>query len=71
MRSKIYLVLIFFSFSFNSCSDDYYPKPKAYVRFDLPEKNYLTFDMNYPFTFNYPVYALVNKASSPNSEPYC
>ncbi|MDR2026070.1 MAG: gliding motility lipoprotein GldD [Prevotellaceae bacterium] len=32
------------------------PKPRGYIRFDLPEKEYRLFDSVCPFRFEYPVY---------------
>ena len=39
-----------------SCESDYYPKPKAFIRIDLPEKSYVNFDTTYPYQFEYPKY---------------
>lgn len=42
-----------------SCGNDYYPKPLGYMRIDLPQKEYKTFDSIYPFVFQYPVYSKI------------
>jgi gliding motility-associated lipoprotein GldD len=45
-----------------SCRDVAVPRPKGYFRIDLPQREYVTFDMNQeirydmPFTFEYPKY---------------
>ena len=46
-----------------SCNSDYSAgKKKGYFHIDFPEKKYQPFDQpGYPYTFEYPVYATVNK----------
>ncbi len=45
------------------------PKPRAYYRLNFPEKKYKTYDSDCPFTFQTPLYSLVenvpNKAAHP------
>jgi len=55
----IFLVtLICLSAFLTSCGNDgFVPKPRGYLRIDLPEKNYRTFDSIFPYRFEYPVYA--------------
>lgn len=53
-----------------SCESNYYPKPKGYIRIDLPEKSYQTFDSDYPYTFAYPVYANVEPNTVQADNPY-
>jgi gliding motility-associated lipoprotein GldD len=48
-------ILLFLSLVMLSCGS-YTPKPKGYIRFDLPEKEYSMFDSVCPFRFEYPVY---------------
>lgn len=49
----------------SSCNSDYTPKPKGYFRIDFPKKEYQLFnEPNYPYSFEYPVYARVIKDSS-------
>lgn len=64
------LLLIMFLFLFHSCRQDYSPKPRGYFRIDLPEREYLIFDTNYPYTFEYPSYARIVPDLRPSSEPY-
>jgi len=49
-----------------SCNSDYSSgKRKGYFHIDFPEKKYQAFDRpGYPYTFEYPVYATVNKDST-------
>jgi gliding motility-associated lipoprotein GldD len=63
-------ILAILLFSLNSCQDDYSPKPRGYFRIDFPEKQYVSFDTTYPYTFEYPAYARVIPDDRPSSEPY-
>lgn len=47
------------SFIFISCENNYVPKPQAYFRIDLPEKEYRKLDSVYPYSFEYPVYSRI------------
>lgn len=40
---------------------DYSPKPRGYFRIIFPEKSYQQYNSQYPFTFVYPKYALIEK----------
>jgi gliding motility-associated lipoprotein GldD len=53
-----------------SCENNYYPKPRGYIRIDLPEKAYQTFDTNYPYTFSYPLYATIEPNTLQGADPY-
>jgi len=55
---------------FQSCGNDYVPKPRAYFRITLPEKQYTKFDSCFPYKFEYPVYAKFVPDYNTNSEPY-
>ena len=47
------------------CFNSYTPVPreKAYFRVDLPEHDYVGYDSDCPFTFEYPKYAMLNRDS--------
>jgi gliding motility-associated lipoprotein GldD len=48
-----------------ACNSNYTPKPTGYYRIPTPEKEYRMFDeTGYPFSFQYPVYALWSKDST-------
>lgn len=48
-----------------SCNSTYTSKKEGYYKIDFPERAYTTFnDPTYPYTFEYPVYARVDKDSS-------
>lgn len=63
-------ILIAFLSLIMSCDNSYVPKPKAYFRIDLPEKEYRLLDSIYPYSFEYPVYARVVPDKFPDSEKY-
>jgi len=54
MRFKIFLL---FSIFFLGCSEDYTPKPRAFLKIDLPQKDYLKTVLDCPFEFNAPSYS--------------
>ena len=48
-----------------ACNSDYTPKPKGYFKIHFPKKEYRVFDTSdYPYSFEYPVYANIIKDSS-------
>jgi gliding motility-associated lipoprotein GldD len=53
--NKIIGTMLFFSALMLSC-ESHAPKPRGYMRFDLPEKEYRLFDTICPFRFEYPAY---------------
>jgi gliding motility-associated lipoprotein GldD len=55
---------------FIACQSDYTPKPRGYFRIDLPEHEYRLFDEQFPYSFEYPVYAVVAADSTRMAEPY-
>ena len=68
----IFLVsLICLSAFLTSCGNDgFVPKPRGYLRIDLPEKKYRSFDSTFPFRFEYPVYANVSFDKFTQEEVY-
>lgn len=66
-----YTALSFLVLFILSCSPTPTPKPRGFFRIDLPEKQYTAFvQENYPFSFEYPLYAEINKDLSPMAEPW-
>jgi len=53
-----------------SCSEPPIPRPRAFFRIELPPKEYRLFDESYPYSFEYPVYAEINRDLSPLAEPH-
>lgn len=62
LTKGFHIVLLLSAFTcLISCGSDYFPKPRAYFRIDLPQKNYRHLDSIYPFTFDYPLYSSISK----------
>lgn len=68
-RLNIVLILIFALF-INACDQNYSPKPRGYFRIDLPKKAYIKFDSTFPYTFEYPDYASIEKDPHSPHEKY-
>lgn len=71
-KSSIAFLLLAFLLFFSSCDSDediLLPKPRGYFRIDFPEKKYLTYNSDCPFTFETPTYSLVHPDVEKNSEP--
>lgn len=54
----------------SSCNDDYIPKPRGYLRIELPEKSYHKFDTNFPYSFEYPSYTRITRNFNAPGEKY-
>jgi gliding motility-associated lipoprotein GldD len=48
-----------------ACGDAPVPKPRAYFRIDIPAHQFVDFDTNYPFKFQYADYATIANAEKP------
>ena len=64
------LVLILLVILLASCNETYTPKPRGYFRIDLPDHEYVKFDTNFPYSFEYPVYAGLTPDPFAPEEPY-
>ncbi|PZX16911.1 gliding motility-associated lipoprotein GldD [Breznakibacter xylanolyticus] len=53
-----------------ACGDAPMPKPRGYFRITMPEKKYQPMPDGYPYRFEYPVYANIEKDKDANAEPY-
>lgn len=56
---KIRIFFLLFSF-FVACSDNYLPKPRAFLKVDLPDKEYERHDVDCTFSFEKPIYTIFN-----------
>jgi len=56
-------------FSGTACKKQTFPKPRGYLRIDLPQKNYRLFDSVCPYSFEYPVYSRIEADTDFNTEP--
>jgi putative hemolysin len=70
-NKSLFFSLIAFIFLLCSCGgEEPLPKPKGYMRIDLPEKNYVRFSGDCPYEFDYPTYSyVVNKGMK--EEEHC
>ena len=70
-NKSLFFSLLATLFLLASCSEEApVPKPKGYLRVDLPEKQYTHFSGDCPYEFDYPVYSqVVNKGF--DSAEYC
>jgi gliding motility-associated lipoprotein GldD len=51
------VLLLGASLLISSCQPEFPPKPRGYMRIDFPDKKYISLSANYPYGFDYPVYA--------------
>lgn len=70
-NNKISLLFILITLALlgNSCRKHYTPKPRGYPRIDVPVHAYASYKTSCPFSFEYPVYAIVKPDSSRLTEP--
>lgn len=54
---KFLIVLLLFT----ACNETYTPRPRAYFRIDFPEKTYSLLNDNYPYQFEIPDYAQIER----------
>ncbi len=52
-----------------SCKHSYTPKPRGYFRIDFPEKEYINYQSNCNYRFEYPVYGKITEVPVSPSEP--
>lgn len=73
MFRLLILALATASFSLAGCDDDddevQTPRPRGYFRIALPEKKWVNYDAECPYTFEMPEYARVTPSLSNNPEP--
>lgn len=71
LRNIIFSVFFISSILLISCNgDDYSPKPRAFFRIDLPSKSYQSFDTLYPYSFQYPIYAVIQRSKDMGEGKY-
>ncbi len=62
-------VLLMLSMGMAGCGEEHTPKPRGYMRIDLPEKAYVAAETDCPFAFEIPVYANFEPDRRPTSSP--
>ncbi len=66
---KLILPLMILGLATGACKRSYTPKPHGYFRISFPEKKYVRYNGPCPYTFEYPVYARVEKDREPDAAP--
>jgi len=61
----LFLLLLFAGVA--ACSRGYTPRPEGYLRIDLPEKSYRTYDSLTPYECEIPRYAIMERVNSSDS----
>ena len=64
------LLVIAFLISAYACNETYTPKPRGYFRIEFPDKQYVPFESNAPYSFEIPSYSHMQVDSSANAEPW-
>lgn len=72
MNRKVYIPVLLglLLFIVAACHEQYTPKPRGYFRISLPEHEYKGFDSTFPYSFEYPVYAVLNPDPFSPEETY-
>lgn len=71
MGNRIYLVLAVLLVAFTACEEEVYtPKPRAFFRIDLPEKDYQRVDFDAPYSFELPAAATWQPDEEANAEAH-
>ena len=63
------IIIFAFLFFVVSCKENYTPKPKGYFKVEFPEKKYIQYQGDCPYTFDYPVYAKIEKDNDKGALP--
>ena len=69
-RIKQLFIMLAVGLMILACKETYTPKPEGYPKVEYPQKSYVRFDTNAPFSFEYPEYAKLEPDTSANAEPY-
>ncbi len=52
------------------CNETPTPRPRGYIRIDLPERHYTPFDSTFPYRFDYPTYSQIKPDTSKTALPF-
>jgi gliding motility-associated lipoprotein GldD len=63
------LVFKFVIFYLLSCSSDYSPRQRGYFRIDFPQKSYVAYEGDCPYSFKYPEFASISEDESRMAQP--
>ena len=70
LKLKNKLIIFSLIILFSACEEVYNPKPKAYLRLAFPEKVYIPFNSNCPYSFQAPNYSIMLKQDK-HKDYYC
>jgi gliding motility-associated lipoprotein GldD len=70
MKELLKYFLFVVLFAQFSCGETYTPKPKGYFRIEFPEKQYIKFQSDAPFSFEIPKYSKMVIDSAYDAEPW-
>lgn len=71
LRTLIFSLTVISGILLASCNnEDYYPKPRGYIRIDLPEHTYQPFDSTFPYNFDYSESARITFDEYTRQNPY-
>ena len=62
-KTSILSTLLMLVLLISSCEDEVAPKPRGYLRIDIPEHSFIKYEHNMPFTFEYADYAVVSNVN--------
>jgi gliding motility-associated lipoprotein GldD len=69
-RWVLFLLISVFLIPFFSCNEEAIsPKPRAYFRISFPEKKYLPYKKDCPFSFEIPTYSAISNDKDKDAEP--
>ncbi|PLX05243.1 MAG: gliding motility lipoprotein GldD [Marinilabiliales bacterium] len=66
---KLIFISLLFIFLYTACERQYIPKPRGYFRIDFPQREYQVYNSDCPYSFEYPVYAVVQRHKSMSANP--
>lgn len=69
-NSNIIILALVFIISVSCKEEKSIPKPYGYQRFSFKEKSYQQFNKGFPYTFDYPNYAKIEKDKAYDSQAY-
>ena len=71
MKKYAFLFVVAGLLFFACCENNYIPKPKGFLRLDLPSKKYVPFDsLNFPYSFFIPDYVKLTSDDKNPDQPY-
>ena len=70
MNRTIWLFIVFTSLFLVTCRQGDAPRPRGYFRIDMPERAYQFLEKDYPYRFEYPVYAQFTPDTRATAEAY-